>query len=121
MRGHKEVLEYRCGSPGLLTHDKWIALPRRMALGWNHVSSNYRVFQQNTAKADIRLNHLNYCYRQKRTLNSRPRSKFIAQTDSLASSILCPDTSYRAHQSNSLLKIVFLEGISQKPSFNYSL
>ena len=31
--GHKEVLEYRYGSPGLLTHDKWIALPRRMALG----------------------------------------------------------------------------------------
>ena len=46
MRGHKEVLKYRYGSPGLLTHDKWIALPRRKALGWNHVSSNYRVFQQ---------------------------------------------------------------------------
>ena len=46
MRGYKEVLEYRYGSPGLLTHDKWIALPRRMALGWNHASLNYRVFQQ---------------------------------------------------------------------------
>jgi len=55
MRGYKEVLEYRYGSPGLLTHDKWIALPRRMALGWNHASLNYRVFQQNSWKADIRV------------------------------------------------------------------
>ena len=53
MRGYKEVLEYRYGSPGLLTHDKWIALPRRMALGCNYVSLNYRVFQQNRPKADI--------------------------------------------------------------------
>ncbi len=53
MRGYKEVLEYRYGSPGLLTHDKWIALPRRMALGWNHASLNYRVFQQNSWKADV--------------------------------------------------------------------
>ena len=53
MGGYKEVLEYRYGSPGLLTHDKWIALPRRMALGWNHASLNYRVFQQNSWIADI--------------------------------------------------------------------
>ena len=53
MRGYKEVLEYRYGSPGLLTHDKWIALPRRMALGWNHASLNYRVFQQNSWIADV--------------------------------------------------------------------
>ena len=55
MGGYKEVLEYRYGSPGLLTHDKWIALPRRMALGWNHASLNYRVFQQNILKADGQL------------------------------------------------------------------
>jgi len=52
MRGHIEVLKYRCGSPSLLAHDKWIALSRRMALGRNLASSNYRVFQQNRSKAD---------------------------------------------------------------------
>ena len=48
-------MKYRYGSPGLLTHDKWIALPRRMALGWNHASLNYRVFQQNSWKADVQV------------------------------------------------------------------
>ena len=45
-------MKYRYGSPGLLTYDKWIILLKTMALGWNHVSSNYRVFQQNILKAD---------------------------------------------------------------------
>ena len=70
MRGYKEVLEYRYGSPGLLTHDKWIALPRRMALGWNHASLNYRVFQQNTAIADIRLLIMLCCFRPKVGINN---------------------------------------------------